>query len=261
MLALSLGASAIHPAANTVAPFKGTVYLSLGFGALGGCASAKVSTKSFFSLHTGKGGFAGVVSARTCGSGYNTDSGDVSSGFHAYLDAPFHRGPTTVYLNGTFAMKGTLRDVPGKCTIYATSNFAACESSAEVYVYGYAYWQDLTTGSQAFMGQLGGSAFYLVDNSTFCETSWNGTSFSNSSSGTPGPISASGAFSVAYTLTTTMVKTHQYVVFVELVEYTDAQVSYSHNGGFLSYSGASASSMVNFASGGNGITIASISES
>jgi len=261
MVLSSAAASAVHPATNKVAPFKGTVYLSQSVDISGGCAKAKLTAKSYFSLHTGAGGFSGGAAATTCSKSYNSNFGEIQGGFQSYLNAAFHKGSTTVYLNGTYALTGSLGGTPGTCSITGSPSYAYCENYAAAYVYGYAYWDDLTTGSLYFMGYLGGSGFYLVDNYTYNETYWSGSSYSNSSHGTTGPISASGTIAMSYTLTTNMVKTNKYAVYVELYGYAYGEVYYYHNGGAVSYTGAAATAMVNFATAGNGVVVSSIGES
>jgi hypothetical protein len=260
LMVLTSAASAVHPNASHTAPFKGSVTLSQSVSISGGCAHAKLTAKTAFSLHTGNGGFSGADNAATCKS-FNSNFGEVQGGINAYINAPFHKGSTTVYVNGSYALSGTLATTPGTCKISGSPSYAYCEDYAAAYLYGYAYWDDLTSGSLYFIGYLGGSSFYLVSNTTYNQTYWTGSSYSNSSSGTAGPITASGTIAMTYTLATNMVKTHKYAIYVDLYGYTFAEVYYYHNGGTVTYTGATAASAINFATLGNGFSITSIGES
>ncbi|MCI4331980.1 MAG: hypothetical protein L3K19_09085 [Thermoplasmata archaeon] len=261
LMVLTSAAGAVHPTANKVPPFKGTVTLSQSVDVSGGCAKAKLTAKSFFSLSTGAAGFGGATSASSCNKAYNSNFAEVQGGFNAYLNAPFHKGSTTVYLNGSYALAGSLSATPGTCTISGSPSYAYCEEYASAYVYGYVYWDDLTTGALYFMGYLGGTSFYLVDNYTYNETYWSGSTLTNYSHAGAGPISASGSIAMSYTLSTNMVKTNKYAVYVDLYGYTYSEVYFYHNGGTVTYTGASASTAVNFANLGNGLVLTSLGES
>lgn len=259
MLDATSAASPVHTGTNISSPFSGSVNL-VDSVAKSGCGGlAKLPIPPNFSLSTGRGGtLKGSTTAKVC-TGFSENIAEVTGEFEPLINLTSHKGTNQIYVNGTYAMNGSLALTAGSCAITHNPVFAYCETSTDYDVIGYAYLFDVSTGQETTLG--------LVLNATGSvgnETSWNGASsgskLSYASIGTTGPFSSRGAFALA-ALITPMVGSEKYELLLE-VQATLYSESVDYNfGGHVSFSGASAGATLNMATKGQGFVLSAIGES
>jgi hypothetical protein len=241
----ALGSALVPLGSKTIsAPYSGWVsphdYLSLT-----GCAKGKLVVPAFFNLHRGLGGLNISTAAKSCKAG--TNQGDASGQFDAYIHIPFQKNVNSIYANVTYNLSGKLALTGGTCTSLGSG--AYCYRDVEVITNAYASLLDATKG---FSWSSSGSFPYAADVVNFDTTCTSTTNCTLKSGGTAGPISITGSFSFVFPRS--LYKPDKYDIHLTAWISTVSECVFYN----ALLSGCSASTSVNFATGGNGMVLTSI---
>jgi hypothetical protein len=213
------------------------------------CAHATVANKAYFHGGSGFGGFADRAAARYC-SGPTSSSGWSDGSFTAMV--PIHLSHSSASVIAAVVVRAWVSATLslGKCTITnpnSTSQF--CSLAASAAIHGFVWVEDTTAGSAWYPSTYWGG----ISRTSYSDTSCYQGSCSSSQSQTLGPSQTTNSTRWSINITHANPKDH----FALIVEYYGyASVSWSVSGASLV--GGIASAVVNAATRGNGIDLASI---
>jgi hypothetical protein len=170
----------------------------------------------------------------------------------AYIPIPSKQGRTTVVVNMTLAWAETDTLKVGRCTVNLSASVSYCVQGSESYLYGWAWLNDKSNGTSIASSTAWPAADHFIENTTDC--------FSGACSfyqwGSAGSFSGAQSFSWWFNISS-MQKSHHYVLWV----YFSGGTYVSAEASNAVLTGARATAGLNFASGGNGATLTSITES
>lgn len=253
------------------APFRGTDSAGLTQSFIGS-GSGGVANASFFNMATGHGGFSASVAADSSNlanqrNGWGVSEGWLESTTYFYLQVGFnnHSGTrvlTSVNLSFNYALSGNITIVNGTCPwVKSIHNFNECErwvsAGASIFPEGLTNVHGAkngpeSTGSCVPSCDLGGAASLneSLNNSHGLKTYaiWNGSA----------SFSSSGMMRISFPLAKPLHESEtlllRFVAYCGVYAYMTAKLG---RGGL---SGASESASINFATGGDGFALTSITE-
>ncbi|HTT26282.1 MAG TPA: hypothetical protein VMH90_04900 [Thermoplasmata archaeon] len=252
----SAAASAVAPNGNQLRPFTGTVTPFDAISTAGCGGKGKMFAAPSFSLTTGHGRLLNAsTSARVC-KAYSQDYAEVDGGFQLAINLTTVKGTNRLYVNGSYAVNGSVALTPGTCTITGSPSYADCQTEASIVVFGYADLVDVSTSREYALGPI-----VNVSKTVLNSTYWSGSGISYSSAGTSGPLSVTGTFARVAAVVPAMYKHDHYQLLLTIKADTIAEVITDHFGGRVTLTGAVASTTLEMAGHGHGFTLTSIGES
>jgi hypothetical protein len=168
-----------------------------------------------------------------------------------YVRIPFRTGSPHIFENLTVNISGTLAFTAGTCKVIGTPAKASCYRFVAVYLYGYSFLIDNTTGTRTPPKTSWPGSLNYSENVTSCISGVCNSAASLAA----GLVSVSVALSFLF-YPGKMVKTDHYVL--QLYLYGGSEVDFSTQK--MTISGASGAASMNFATRGNGVVLTSIQE-
>lgn len=242
-----------HPPAAGSPPYNGSEFVQNQVSVTNcgrASASAKIPVPAEFDFTTGIGGARDSASARSCSNGVSS-VGRADGQLSAYVTVPTVTGFPTIYVNGSYALKGNLALSQGSCTRLATIKSSYCDRASEVEGFVDAFFDNQTSGTGTRVG------FVSFDNSTYNYTSCHAHRCSSATSGTGGTagvFSLSGSFAWSLYLPYNLSGKASYALEIDFMAVSFGECLV-HN---FVLKGCSASAALNIATGGGDFVISSV---
>lgn len=248
-LLFAVPTAAAAPMAQAVvlsAPYHGTVTSYTNSWSTAGCGSAAILTRPFFHPTTGLAGWSDQAKGPACTKNPLGASGEASSGFFTLFPLTLSKHSVTIVVVISIQAELQARDSAVTCVPSALN--ASCYSEAYAGISGDAYLYDQTIGAYWFPTTFWTGAFVQAYNYTTC--------YSGSCSSFGAPSESMQVHTTA-ALTIPATRLHPSDSFYLYVFFSGTVIA-SVGVDAASISGGSTSALLNVATNGNGIDIASI---
>lgn len=203
LLAAPAALGATPHALKHTAPYKGSVWVPNFSIYTGGCGSAKVPHKPVWSGATGVATLAWSTQSKSCsstiGNSHPNSYGSVNTEFDIGIPVHFSKsGNHIITANWTLSVSANQSLTPaGACPLPPGTNYVSCSAATNLNVFGYAYLDDVTNGSQVRTTALwnGINNNTNIQNYTYCYSGTCSYSYSISHGWNGAPLSGNSSFS------------------------------------------------------------------